>query len=317
MSRTDIPASLSPEFSFTTGTTRPPIALIGAGRVALAFALALRRAGWPLAAIGSRAPDAVAQRLAQVGWPDDPDGAEVVRPLIGSAQQAADAAELVLLTVPDDQIERVTSGLTWWPGQAVVHCSGATEVAVLDSAARQGALTGGFHPLQIFSDPRRAAELLAGSSVAIEAGPPLRGTLEQLAAALGLAPITLPPGMRARYHASAGHAASALLVMLQEAVALWRSFGVDEAAALAALLPLSRGTLDAVAERGLAGALSGPISRGDVGVLGRHLADLARLGSDHEVFYRELARRQLGLAQASGRLDAEQLARLTQLLGPG
>jgi len=52
-------------------------------------------------------------------------------------------------------------------------------------------------------------------------------------------------------------------------------------------------------------------------VLGRHLADLARLGSDHEAFYRALAQRQLGLAQASGRLDAEQLARLTQLFGPG
>jgi predicted short-subunit dehydrogenase-like oxidoreductase (DUF2520 family) len=307
MSRTDAHAS-QPAILFTA--TRLPIALIGAGRVALALALALQRAGWPLAAIGSRAPDSVAQRLAQVG-------AAVVRPLIGSAQQAVDAAELVLLTVPDDQIENVVSGLTWRPGQAVVHCSGATEVAVLAAAARQGALTGGFHPLQIFSDPRRAAELLAGSSVAIEAEPPLRGTLEQLAAALGMAPITLPPGMRARYHASAGYAASALLVMLQEAVALWRSFGVDEAAALAALLPLSRGTLDAVAERGLAGALSGPISRGDVGVLGRHLADLARLGSDHEAFYRELARRQLGLAQASGRLDAEQLVRLTELFGPG
>jgi predicted short-subunit dehydrogenase-like oxidoreductase (DUF2520 family) len=272
------------------------IACIGAGRVAQALHMALQRLDSPLVALGRRSVPS--------------GGAE----LICSPQEAADRAELVLLTVPDDAIAAVAAGLRWRPGQAVVHCSGATEVAALDAAARMGALTGGFHPLQIFSNPARAADLLAGSSVAIEAAEPLQTQLRQLAERLGMRPITLPPGARARYHAAAGYAASFLLPVLDEAVQLWRSFGVDEAAALQALLPLARGTLDAVDQRGLAGALSGPISRGDTGVIERHLAELARLGAPHEQFYRQLAQRLLGLARDSGRLNAEQLRQLADLL---
>lgn len=281
--------------------TAPRVALIGAGRVARALVLALARAGHPVAAVGSREPGALSPAL---------------YPQACTAQQAVDRADLVLLTVPDDAIAATCAGLRWRAGQVVVHCSGATEVAVLAPAAQAGALTGGFHPLQIFSDPERAADLLAGSTVAIEADAALRPVLQALADTLGLRAITLPPGMRARYHAAAGFAASFLLPVLQEAVALWQSFGVDEAAALQALLPLSRGTLDAVAHRGLAGAVSGPISRGDTGVIRRHLDDLASLGDAHVALYRQLSLPQVALAHEAGRLSSDLCRELEKMLKP-
>jgi predicted short-subunit dehydrogenase-like oxidoreductase (DUF2520 family) len=208
----------------------------------------------------------------------------------------------------------VTAALRWRAGQAVVHCSGATEVAALDAAVQAGAHTGGFHPLQIFSDPEQAAQRLAGSTAAIEAGPALLPTLQALAAALGMPATVLPPGMRVRYHVAAGYAASFLLPVLQEAVALWASFGVDEADALQALLPLARGTLDAAQTRGLAGAVSGPIARGDLGTVQRHLGALETLGPSRTAFYRFLAVSQPALAQQAGRLDEDLRKRLEFLL---
>jgi predicted short-subunit dehydrogenase-like oxidoreductase (DUF2520 family) len=196
----------------------------------------------------------------------------------------------------------------------VVHCSGATEVAALAPAAQAGAHTGGFHPLQIFSDPEQAAQRLAGSTAAIEAGPALMPTLRALATVLGMPAIVLPPGMRVRYHVAAGYAASFLLPVLQEAVALWASFGVDEADALRALLPLSRGTLEAAGARGLAGAVSGPIARGDLGVVQRHLDALEALGPQRAAFYRFLAGPQPALARQAGRLDEDLCRRLDFLL---
>ncbi|MFM2342971.1 MAG: hypothetical protein RLZZ592_2624 [Pseudomonadota bacterium] len=278
---------------------RPAIALVGAGRVAQALAIALERCGVAVAAIGSR------RSALGPGWPES-----CPQPIC--PQAAVDQAGLVLLTVPDDHIATCAEALHWRPGQAVVHCSGATEVAALAAAARAGAATGGFHPLQIFSDPLRAADRLAGSTVAIEAeaGSVLERTLQTLARVLGLRPIVLPPGMRARYHVAAGYAASFLLPVLAEAAGLWKTFGVDEAEALAALLPLARGTLDAVEGRGLAGAVSGPIARGDDGVVGAHLAALAAIGPAAGDFYRRLARPQVALAHEAGRLDAAAVARL-------
>lgn len=275
------------------------IALVGAGRVARALVLALDRAGLPVVAVGSRHPE----RLSAASYPQP-----------CTPQQAVDQADLVLLTVADDAIAPVAAALRWRTGQAVVHCSGATEVAALAPAAQAGAHTGGFHPLQIFSDPEQAAHRLAGSTAAIEAGPALMPTLRALAAVLGMPATVLPPGMRVRYHVAAGYAASFLLPVLQEAVALWASFGVDEADALQALLPLSRGTLDAVQARGLAGAVSGPIARGDLGVVQRHLDDLAGLEPKRTAFYRFLASSQPALARQAGRLDEHLCKQLEFLL---
>lgn len=274
------------------------IAIVGAGRLGTALALALSRAGLLVVAVASRR--------------DEPAKA-LARRIPGCASctpQGIAAADLVMLTVPDDRIADVAASLAWRPGQAVVHCSGATEVSVLSPAAHAGAVIGGFHPLQIFSDPERAVDLLPGSSVAIEGPPALEACLRDIAARLGMRSIALPAGARVRYHAGASYAASFLLSMLREAADIWSSFGVSEEDALRALMPLARGTLDAVAAKGLAAAQAGPVSRGDAGVVRKHLDALRSLGGEHAAFYREITRRQIDLASQAGRLDAGRLQAL-------
>ncbi len=261
---------------------------IGTGRLARTVVPMLQDSGWRVTLVSSR---------------DQP-----------TAQAAADTARLVWLTVSDDAIAPLCRQLRWRPDQIVVHCSGATERSALDAAAAAGATTAGFHPLQIFSDPQRARATLPGSTVAIECEAADEALLQAVAAALRLQPIRLPAGARARYHAAAGFAASFLLPALHEAVGLWRSFGLDEAAALQALLPLARGTLEAVSARGTAGALSGPISRGDLGVIERHLQALDALGPTHGALYRVLSLYQLDLARQSGRLSPEQIEAIRQHL---
>jgi len=223
-------------------------------------------------------------------------------------------ADLVFITVSDDAIGAVARQVQWRPGQCVVHCSGATEVSMLAPAAAQGAHIGGFHPIQIFADPTVALPNMAGSSVAIEADGVLEAELARLAAAVGYRVIRLPPGARARYHAATNYAASFMLSLLREACDLWNSFGVSDQDALEALLPLSRGTLDAAAAKGLAGALAGPISRGDSSVVSLHLRELAALGEPAVDFYRSVAWRQLRFARDKGHLDEATLERLTRAL---
>jgi len=276
----------------------PGIAFIGAGRVAHTLSHAFVRRGITVTAIASRNPDSALRLSRRV------DGSRAV-PMQDAAREA-----LVFVTVPDDEIAPLCASIDWQPGQQVVHCSGATDVAALDHARLRGALTGGFHPLQIFSDPERAIELLAGATVAIEGPPALDDTLCAIARKLDMKPLRLPQGARAAYHGSASFAASFLVSMIDEAVAMWATFGIAERDALAALLPLARGTIETMATKGVAGSVSGPISRGDVGVVERHLAAFDHQGGDHGRFYRELARRQLRLAVIDGRLDAARAQRV-------
>ncbi|MBT9494509.1 MAG: DUF2520 domain-containing protein [Paucibacter sp.] len=282
------------------------VAFVGAGRLGQTLARAWSASGVGVVAVASRSEQAATQLAGQL------PGC-----LALPAAEAVAAADLVFLTVPDDAIATVAALLPWSARHSVVHCSGATELTALAPAAAAGAQIGGFHPLQIFSDPARAERLLAGSTVAIEVAAEaqdLSDELHAMARRLQMKPLQLPPGSRAAYHGAASFAASFLLSMLDEATQVWAQIGLPPEAALQALLPLAAGTLDAAAARGLAGALSGPISRGDTGVVGAHLHAFDALGAAHGQFYRELARRQLSLARASARLDEATLQGLGRLL---
>lgn len=283
---------------------RPAIAFLGAGRVARTLAQALAAAGWPVVATASRTL-ASAQALARE-VPGCTAHADMA--------QAAERAELVFLTVPDDELARIAKAVPWRSGQGVVHCGGATEVAVLDPAAQRGALTGGFHPLQLFADPAVALQHMDGCTVTIEAPAQLEVVLRAVAGAVGYRAITLPPGSRALYHAGSCFAAGFLLSLLREACDLWNACGIGDEDALAALLPLARGTLATAQEKGLAGAQAGPFSRGDSGVVRKHLREVQALGDAHLALYRAIGPHQLRLARERGRLDAQALAALQAAL---
>jgi len=281
----------------------PKICFVGAGRLAAGLTAALHAAGARVHAVGSRNP-ASARALA----------ARIPGCLPTSPQEAADSGDLVFLTVPDDAIAAVAANLCWKPGQSVVHCSGATEISTLEPAARAGALIGGFHPLQTFTDPAVALANLPGCAVAIEAAEPLHAHLSALAGAMACRPFILPAGARARYHATGSYAAQFINALLLEASVVWQSFGMDRDAAVRALLPLLKGTVAAIEHAGLARGLAGPVSRGDVGTVRRQLDGIAQVGADHVDLFRELTRLTLPLAIERGTLSPAQVQALRVLL---
>jgi len=281
------------------------IAFIGAGRLAQTLARAFFQAGFDVVAVSSRSLTS-AQTIAK----------QINCQVFSSAQDAVDAAQLVFITVPDDTIPVVAQQIAWRQDHCVVHCSGATEVLALSSASACGAEIGGFHPLQLFADPAVALNHMVGSSVAIEASGRLDTELRRLAKGVGYRVIELPPGVRGIYHAATNYAASFVLSLLGEACDLWRSFGINEENALAALLPLTRGTVEAAVAAGLPGALAGPFSRGDAKVVAIHLQNLSAIGDVHVQLYRNLSMRQLALARRRGNLSDEVLAQLTAAINP-
>jgi predicted short-subunit dehydrogenase-like oxidoreductase (DUF2520 family) len=278
------------------------IGVIGAGAVGVTLALAFQRSGRHVCLAHAREANRPA-------WPHHN------LPVMSSAQTVVDNCDLVLLTVPDDAIRGVCEGLQWTEGRVVVHCSGATELSALESAARGGASVGGFHPLQMFAKPEVALAGLPGCLVAIEAGPEVSAQLHDLAIAIQMRPWNLPAGVRARYHASANYVGPFVLAVLKEATAIWESFGATEDEALAALRPLLRGTLAAAEARGLAGGMGGCVARGDVGTVGAHLHALDALSPEVGRLYRALSLRTIPLAQARGTLSDEGARRIRERLG--
>lgn len=111
---------------------------IGAGKVGTALAVLLSRKGYKIVSVYDQDEAAANTMAKQIS------GCRIYN----SAQQAANAAELVFITTPDSAIPVIAATLKWKPGQAVVHCSGVDSTAILEPAAELGALVAAFHPLQ-------------------------------------------------------------------------------------------------------------------------------------------------------------------------
>jgi predicted short-subunit dehydrogenase-like oxidoreductase (DUF2520 family) len=280
---------------------QPPIVgIVGAGAVGTALGVALARGGWPVTAIASR----------------DEGRRERFRSLVpgsrGFAEATAllDEVELIILAVPDDALPGLASELRLYSGQAMIHTSGALGAEVLEPARAAGTQVGAFHPLVAFADTERAVAALRGATVAIEGDDQLAGLLAEMAEALGATAVRLAPGSKAAYHAAAMLAAGGFVALLDAIAELGTVAGLDEAGSIAIYGGLVEQTLGNARALGIARALTGPMVRGDVGTIRRHLEALERDAPGVLPLYRAIAEREVAIAESRGVLAPDVAANI-------
>lgn len=181
-------------------------------------------------------------------------------------------------------------------GQALVHLSGALPLDTLEPALRRGS----FHPLQSFPTPKPRAHF-AGITIGIAASDQeLQRDLEILARELQATPRLVPDDQRTLYHAAAVTAGPSLVALVAAAVDILVDVGWTSDGALAALLPLVKGTVDNLVDDGLPGALIGPVRRGDSATVERQLRALRATSDTTAGVYRALARQAVAVARRAG-----------------
>jgi len=282
----------------------PLVGIIGAGAVGTALGAALHRAGWPVVAVASR----------------DADRRERFRSLVPGARAFAEApalldeVELIVLAVPDDVIQQLAGQLRLYGGQALVHTSGVLGSEVLEPARAAGTQLGTFHPLIAFADTERAIAAFHGATVAVEGDDQLIAHLADMAEALGATAVRLAPGSKAAYHAAAVLAAGGFVALLDAIAELAGAAGLDEQGALAVYGGLIEQTLGNARALGIRAALTGPMTRGDIGTLQRHLDAMRRLAPDALPLYVAAAEREVTLAQSRGSLAPEAAESMRRIL---
>lgn len=283
------------------------IGIIGAGTVGSALAIRLAESGSTIAAVSSRTL-AHAENLA-----NSISGCRAV----SSAQKVADSCDIIFITTPDSVIPEIAKIIQWHTGQSVIHCSGADSAAVLEPARLMGAAVGVFHPLQTFAAVPQAIANLPGSTFAIEAEEPLLTTLKAMAEALKCRWVVLKAEDKAVYHAAAVIASNYLVTLVKLADDLWQTFGIPREQATQALLPLLKGTLANIESVGIPQALTGPIARGDVATVKKHISVLQKEAPDALSTYCELGLQTIPLAQAKGKITEDQADELRTVLKIG
>jgi len=186
-----------------------------------------------------------------------------------------EGAHIVLLCVPDAAIAATAECQTLVMSQWVGHTSGATPLSALGSHGRRF----GLHPLQTFDRSGAPAQLDGAHAAVTAESDEGREVGHELARILGLTPFDLADTDRALYHAGAAIASNYVVTLHRAATALFQEVGAPPEG----LEPLMR----RVIENGF--ELTGPIARGDLETLERHLAAIAERKPALEPLYRVLA----------------------------
>jgi predicted short-subunit dehydrogenase-like oxidoreductase (DUF2520 family) len=247
---------------------KPLVAIVGAGNLGTVLALSLRQAGYRIDAIITRSgggPLRGAQRVARqlsIRASADPS--------------AASRAQLIWFCVPDAQISRAARSLVdaiEWKGIVAAHSSGALGSDELDPLRCRGAAVASVHPMMTFVRGSRPS--FAGVPFAVEGDAAALRVVRRVVEDLGARAYPIRNSEKAAYHAWGTFASPLLTALLATTEQVATLAGVSRKEAKRRMLPILQQTLANYASCNAGAAFSGPIIRGDVDTVKRHLGVLA------------------------------------------
>ncbi len=261
--------------------SKPSIALVGPGNLATALALALRKAGYRITEVVSR------------DLPESKARARSLARKTGARPATVATAELtaavVWLCVTDDAIAPTARALAraskrkgYWNGKVALHSSGALTSDQLAPLRKRGASVAALHPMMSFV--RGASPSMKGVPFAVEGDAAAVAVARRIARDLGGNVFPIRKRHKTLYHAFGAFASPLMIATLAMAEQVALAAGVPKASVRDAMLPITRRTFENFLRGGTAAAFSGPINRGDVRTVARHLRELRKVKGARDVY---------------------------------
>ncbi len=229
---------------------------------------------------------------------------------------------IVFIATPHDAVAEVARALTRVESLdfrriAVCHASGMLTASVLDPVAARGATTFSFHPLQTFPRDFPPAKILPtarGIVYGVDGSPAGIRVARKLSRALDGRIVEIRPEMRELYHAACVVASNHLTTMMAVVEAMFSAAGGRPRDFAEAFGPIAEATLRNIRLTSPARALSGPVARGGVGTVARHLEVIAAHTPHLLPYFCAVSLETVRLATAKGSITAEQARQLTTLI---
>jgi predicted short-subunit dehydrogenase-like oxidoreductase (DUF2520 family) len=288
-------------------TEKPPrldVGVVGTGRAGSVIGAALKRAGHQVKAC--TAVTDLSKLRAEALLP----GVAIL-----SIEETVADRDLILLSIPDDVLAQVVSGLATTnavsPGTFVMHLSGRYGIEVLRPLTELGCLPLALHPVMTFTGTSIDLNRLSACPFGVTTHPTLRPVAETLVMEMGGEPVWVPEASRSLYHAALTFGANNLMTLVNQTSELLESAGITNPEALVA--PLLSASLDNALRNGDS-ALTGPIARGDAETVREHLRVLANFDPAVTQAYRSLARLTAVRALAAGVLQPQSAENLLTML---
>jgi len=285
------------------GNQKKKVAIVGVGSLGRVLALALHAAGYTVTEIISR--DAAKSRRQAAGL------ALAIGARPATTNSAILDADVIWFCVPDDAIAATARELASkhrdLTGKTILHSSGALPASELAPLKRRGAAIASAHPMNTYvSDSKPCFD---GTPFAIEGDAAALRTAEVIVRDLNGSSevIRISPKQKPLYHALGSFSSPLLVSLLSAAEGVAKKAGIARPQAVTG--KILRQTLENYLQKGAEESFSGPIKRGDIATVKKHLTALKKVPAAREIY--------IALAKnALARLPVKRAAELRKLLEP-
>ncbi|HEX3821060.1 MAG TPA: DUF2520 domain-containing protein [Candidatus Sulfotelmatobacter sp.] len=252
---------------------KPRIAIVGPGNLGTALALSLRRAGYAIDVVLSR--------------PRSDEKGRTLATQLGARVLTSPRdleANVVWFCVPDSEIIRTVRlfAKISWKGRVALHSSGALTSDELDALRQEGATVASAHPLMTFV--RGSRPELKGVPFTIEGDTLAVRIARKIVRALGGKAYPIRKEDKAAYHAWGTFASPLLTALLVTTEQVARLAEVKPQVAKRRMIPILFQTLVNYSAFDAGSAFSGPIIRGDVETIRKHLRVLRKNRAARKVY---------------------------------
>jgi len=286
------------------------VAFIGAGKVGRAMGLFLKAKGVNVLGYYSRSVTS-AEKAALIIEGD----------AFNSLYDLTTKADIIAITTTDDAIEQVLKKLLElkidWTDKYILHMSGALSSELLLPLHEKRGIVLSLHPMLAFNvDPFKAAKDLQETYFTIEG----KGEIEKLITyfrGLGIQLTEISTANKVLYHTSATIVSNYIVALMDIGIKMLVDVGFSKETAQKLLAPLINNNIKNVLEVGAETALTGPIARGDIGTVQKHLDYLTDYNQQIADIYRSLGRQTIDLAKRAGKINDLQILELKEVLQDG
>lgn len=279
---------------------KPVIDIIGTGRMAFALMNALSHFGYQVSSVVGRNTDKLSQFKNQFNVN-----------AVKLDSNFSSKADVVFLAVSDDAISDVAGILGTGDGNILVHTSGAQDVDILQVAEKKGWKVASFHPLQTIPEDAEP-EIFRDVYISLCGNTETCLVLSKIAKSIGAHPYEVSSAEKQKLHVAAVLTSNYMAALVKAAETFLDNPTIKTEQLLG---PLMEKSLREILQKGPDKALTGPISRGDIKTIDKHLQIIKKTNQqDLYELYKTLGRYALQATKDNNRLSHEKEKELEQFL---
>lgn len=279
---------------------KPVIDIIGTGRMAFALMNALYHFGYQVSSVVGRNTDKLSQFKNQFNVN-----------AVKLDSNFSSKADVVFLAVSDDAISDVAGILGTGDGNILVHTSGAQDVDILQVAEKKGWKVASFHPLQTIPEDAEP-EIFRDVYISLCGNTETCLVLSKIAKSIGAHPYDVSSAEKQKLHVAAVLTSNYMAALVKAAETFLDNPTIKTEQLLG---PLMEKSLREILQKGPDKALTGPISRGDIKTIDKHLQIIKKTNQqDLYELYKTLGRYALQATKDDNRLSHEKEKELEQFL---